>query len=366
MSDPIRDAIVATLQSVPDIGRVHAYARNVNTAADVQAHYGYNGQLRGWFVRRMKIEEVVVGQAPRERIEWLIRGYLALKDASATEPTFDLLIDRIREVFRAEYRLQGSVVTTRTEEEGGIQLEDAGPTLLAGVLCHSAMLRLVTIRRLPRAGTVSPVDGTGLVPAFAWRGDQIAIYGTVTGPHLTGPAGPSVLAVANYSPPRRYLASGAAARIDFSFGNTIANRLYVFDYRLDSAITSIGLACYLQTFVSALNFRLFFWDLNLDLTTGALLLDSGIMVSASAGYLASTGNAVLPAGWYRTAFVCSGIASVQQAAQGGRTPEGPTTNGADINYRYADAVPLAGVPDVNGMTLTSAVGGTCPAIYLRW
>lgn len=151
MSDPVRDAIVSILSAIPDIGRVHAFERYANQFGDMSDLYLYNGQLRGWFVRRAAIKENMIGLSPHETITWVIRGYMALSDERQSELEFDGLIDLIRDAFRLNYRLNGTVVTTRLDEEGGIQLDDSGPVMSAGgTLWHSAMLRLMTIRRLPR------------------------------------------------------------------------------------------------------------------------------------------------------------------------------------------------------------------------
>lgn len=150
MTDPVRTAIVAILSTIPAIGRVHAYERRVDQK-NLAEHYGYNGQLRGWFVRRAGIQERLLSPpyAPGPRLEittWLIRGYLALADAEATELAFDELIEAIRDAFRADDTLGGVVETCRHEEEIGIQLDQAGPVSLTGMLCHSAQLRLTTVR----------------------------------------------------------------------------------------------------------------------------------------------------------------------------------------------------------------------------
>jgi len=152
MTDPIRTAIVAKLNTVTDIGRVHAYERYANQLADLAALYAWNpgggpAQLRGWFVRRVKVHESMPTLATySETITWRIRGYMALSDAAASELAFDDLINAIRDAFRADDTLGGVVDSCRFDREAGIQMDDAGPVLFANVLCHSAQLTLTTRR----------------------------------------------------------------------------------------------------------------------------------------------------------------------------------------------------------------------------
>jgi len=44
------------------------------------------------------------------------------------------------------------------------------------------------------AGLTGPAGPAGSSPVLTWSGDQIAVNGAVTGPHLTGPAGANVVA----------------------------------------------------------------------------------------------------------------------------------------------------------------------------
>lgn len=152
MTASIRTAIVARLNTVPGIGRVHAYERYANQLGDLAALYAWDAgggqkQLRGWFVRRVGIRESHPSESLfREDIAWQIRGYMALSDAAESELAFDGLIDAIRAAFRTDDTLGGAVDTCWINEEVGIQMEDAGPVLFANVLCHSARLILKTRR----------------------------------------------------------------------------------------------------------------------------------------------------------------------------------------------------------------------------
>ena len=148
MSDQVRSAIVTTLSSIPGIGQVHAYERYAQNDAGMKLFYGNaDGQLRGWFVRRKTIKETRQGGA-KELVSWQIRGYMSLSDATQSEILFDDLIDSIRAAFRANRTLNGTVRVIIYDEGDGLQVQDTGPVLFAGVLCHAATLVLSTERLL--------------------------------------------------------------------------------------------------------------------------------------------------------------------------------------------------------------------------
>lgn len=147
--DQIRAAIAGKLSAVPNVGRVHDYERYAAQGGEMKALYVATiagaPQLRGWFVRRVRTREdsddlgrYVVTHG------WQIRGYLALDDAAASEKTFDALVEAIRDAFREDENLGGLVSSTVVEDAAGAQVEDSAPVLFAGVLCHSARLRLAT------------------------------------------------------------------------------------------------------------------------------------------------------------------------------------------------------------------------------
>lgn len=148
MSDPIRAAIVSILESVEEIGRVHAYERYAPQGQGMVKHYEWRGQIRGWFVRRVKVSEQANGKAGYETATWRIGGYLSLSDEAQSEVVFDELVERIRDQFRAHPTLRGTVASTRSEDAAGIQVDNMLSVMMGGVLCHAAVLRLVTRRRL--------------------------------------------------------------------------------------------------------------------------------------------------------------------------------------------------------------------------
>lgn len=143
----VRAAIKTTLESVADIGQVHDYERYASRQGDFVALYYSAGhaQIRGWNFRRVAREErssAIGRHAVTAR--WALRGYMALDDSAASEQTFDLLVEALIAAFRADDSLGGVVDTCIIADVAGLQLDEAGPVMLAGVLCHGARLTLRT------------------------------------------------------------------------------------------------------------------------------------------------------------------------------------------------------------------------------
>jgi len=148
--DDIRNAIVATMESVTGIGRVHSYQRFASRNSDLSALYEHadtNGaRLHGWHLRRLRTSERPGGDGCRRNIQhrWELRGFLSLDDADATEIWMDQIIERLRDAFRADDTLGGLIDSCIVGQEAGLQLLESTPVMFAGVLCHSARLGLTT------------------------------------------------------------------------------------------------------------------------------------------------------------------------------------------------------------------------------
>lgn len=147
--EQIRAAIVATLTAVPDIGRVHDYERYTKQNSDfVELYKDRNtGRINGWNVRRTaKKKKGTAPGFPVITTTWRIRGFMAISDADESEKIFDAQIEKICAAFDTDPTLGGVVDdATPDTEELGVQLDESGPVMFAGVLCHGASLRLITI-----------------------------------------------------------------------------------------------------------------------------------------------------------------------------------------------------------------------------
>lgn len=145
-----RAAVVATLETVPDIGRVHAYERFATAQAQLKELYYSNihAQLRGWFVRRVRLNHTGVVKPRYIEVEqFQIRGFMAWDDANASETVMSGLIDSVIETFRLNPTLGGAITKQGALSAGadqGVRLDDFGPVMLGGVLCHGARMSLTT------------------------------------------------------------------------------------------------------------------------------------------------------------------------------------------------------------------------------
>jgi hypothetical protein len=150
----VRTAIAATLLSVADIGAVHDYERYSHDLDTLKKLYysPSHRQLRGWFIRRVATqEEGILPPRYLERVTWQIRGVMALDDAGGTEKKMDDLIEAIRDAFRNNRTLNSTVMkqgALPAASPRGMQLDDFGPVMFGGVLCHGVRLSLVTTREL--------------------------------------------------------------------------------------------------------------------------------------------------------------------------------------------------------------------------
>lgn len=149
----IRAAIVATMQGVAGVGVVHdheAYAHSMDRLKALYVPAG-ESQLRGWFVRREAVTETGRIQ-PRsvEYLRWRIQGVMALNEDADSELAFDDLVEQLRDAFRINDTLGGTVAQCAMPDgsEAGLQVVDSGPVMFANVLCHAARCRLTTQRFL--------------------------------------------------------------------------------------------------------------------------------------------------------------------------------------------------------------------------
>lgn len=143
----IRNAIAAKIAAVQNIGQVYAFERFAKAEKDFRLMYLSTDRILGWNVRRVsKTETSPATGRWHVTNRWQIKGFLSLDDESESELIFDGLIEAIGDAFREDETLGGLVDSTVLENPNvaGIQVEDSGPVMFAGVLCHSARLALYT------------------------------------------------------------------------------------------------------------------------------------------------------------------------------------------------------------------------------
>ena len=150
---------------------VHRYERYAAREGDLRAHYlspatGVEkkapGILIGWHVRRVSTVELEGdSQYTRTAHRWRALAIMALNDpvpgkpeAAEFEPS-EIVFDRMLECVRAKFREDDALIdpdddellaeTTRYEGRQGFQIDDSGPVMFAGVLCHMARCSIVTV-----------------------------------------------------------------------------------------------------------------------------------------------------------------------------------------------------------------------------
>jgi hypothetical protein len=139
LADVINE-VKAILQTVADVGMVNDYRRAVSSEADVSRLYKDvdAGEIRAWDITR---ETTVSNDRTVGAVEDLhlivIRGYMSVRDADATEKTFQNLIECVRAAFRVKRNLNGKVLDSTP-----MQVRTVTAATVSNVLVHYCELTL--------------------------------------------------------------------------------------------------------------------------------------------------------------------------------------------------------------------------------
>lgn len=140
----IANALVSRLETVPNIGRVHNYLRNLKSREEVIAEFRDEslGRVNGWMVSRRSFTDEQSGTMSNTRLAtWLLRGYMAVEDSLATELLFQQVVDDVAAAFTPQDNLGGLVELIEP-----VQVPTIGHAWLgrpeSGFLCHGAELTL--------------------------------------------------------------------------------------------------------------------------------------------------------------------------------------------------------------------------------
>lgn len=121
---------------------VYKYERHTKSWAEyISSFKDTNNVIHGYIITRTDIDEEAEAPRTNRAISiWLIRCFYALSSNGATEnTTFQPLIDKIREKFRENPRLNNTVYTTNA-----IRVSSITPLMFGDVLCHYAEIRIET------------------------------------------------------------------------------------------------------------------------------------------------------------------------------------------------------------------------------
>lgn len=136
----IRQQIYTILSGVPGVGKVYDYERwSVDWTKFVTLFQdSASGRILGWEMSRVAVESQFLSRVEEEVTHrFVIKGYLGLKDADATEKLFNGLIEAIRAAFRGNVTLNGVAELATPLTAPIIDVRTFG-----SVLCHYAELHL--------------------------------------------------------------------------------------------------------------------------------------------------------------------------------------------------------------------------------
>lgn len=145
--------IKTKMQTISGIGNVHDYYRWNKEASKFLALFAYtpaggSQQIRGWELSRISATEHKRGAFFRHH-RFKITGYMSLRDADATDKTFQTLVDDICEKFRTadggatwDYR-NGDSPEESPAQAGVLDVRQFGE-----ILCHYAEIFLSVTERI--------------------------------------------------------------------------------------------------------------------------------------------------------------------------------------------------------------------------
>lgn len=136
-------SIKATMGEISNIGKVHDYQRLFLDLPAMFAQFkttvGGVEQIRGWCITReaTKAKTQQAKKGIMRSYEFVIRGYMAIDDSTATEKEFQVLVENILDTFDATPDLFGTAWDLAPAE-----LEILETHRFGSVLCHFARIRL--------------------------------------------------------------------------------------------------------------------------------------------------------------------------------------------------------------------------------
>lgn len=149
----IRAKIKTKLESVSNIGNVYDTERYFNNEADrlaiMKATISSVDQIRSWMFSQNSSDEkqIIVGVGATSGVEikreYIIKGWLGLRDSETTEKTLLSLVELITSAFRTDRTLTGSCFLHE-----GIKVIKISHIDMTGILCNYCELSLVVLERV--------------------------------------------------------------------------------------------------------------------------------------------------------------------------------------------------------------------------
>jgi len=144
----IRAAIKSVMESVPGVGAVYDYLRWTADPATYEALFVSGGHVRFWTISRASVDDARRYTEQVDEVHTVVlRGYLGLDDASASEKTFQDLVDSVRAALRENYTLGGAAWNSGPEMHTAVEHRQFGD-----VLCHYCEITFPVRERKDRLG----------------------------------------------------------------------------------------------------------------------------------------------------------------------------------------------------------------------
>ena len=152
----IRAGLKTVIETVANVGTVHDYERTAGYAGDMHdaGMFLYTAtspdSIRGWQIHLASTTDQSSDLGQNEITHsWQIDAVWQVDDANASEKTFDDTIELVRTAFRADDTLGGVVASLVVGDIAGAQVPEHDIAEFAGVLCHVAILEIMTRHYLP-------------------------------------------------------------------------------------------------------------------------------------------------------------------------------------------------------------------------
>lgn len=143
--------IKAKLETVQDIGVVHAYERQATDLRKfIELFKSSDGRIRGWEITRRAVPEDQRGATSRHH-QMVLRGYQGLQDAEASAVAFQDLCDDICDLFRTAEFPAGSKLQYLNALDTAltpVQIEQIEDRMFGNVLCHTAIIAVSVTERI--------------------------------------------------------------------------------------------------------------------------------------------------------------------------------------------------------------------------
>lgn len=135
----IRSSLFDILKAIAGIGKCHDYTRNnADWGKFIELFKDSTGKILGWELGRAAVQSVYLSNADGEDTHaFIIRGYMGVNDAQASEKVFNAKIETIRATFRRNYTLDDTVHMVSP-----VSAQVIDQRVFGSVLCHYCELQI--------------------------------------------------------------------------------------------------------------------------------------------------------------------------------------------------------------------------------